>query len=198
MGDGVSESANQRRTAILEAAQEVFLRYGFKKTSMDDVARAAGISRQGLYLHFTAKEALFRASLQHAVERMRTSARSELESTGGDTESRLLGAFIVMHGSLIGRAEASHVDELMATAREMLGDEAEEVERSFLADVSAALEREGVVANWRRLGADSGALARLLSATSMGLKHEVETPEAYRAQMELVIRLLVRGGARKV
>ena len=31
-------------------------RYGFKKTSMDDVAQAAGVSRQGLYLYFDTKE----------------------------------------------------------------------------------------------------------------------------------------------
>jgi len=36
-----------KREAILVAATAIFLRYGFKKTSMDDVARAAGVSRQG-------------------------------------------------------------------------------------------------------------------------------------------------------
>ncbi len=41
-----------RRESILQAAVGVFLRYGYKKTSMDDLARAAGLSRQGLYLHF--------------------------------------------------------------------------------------------------------------------------------------------------
>jgi len=35
--------ATGRRDAVLAAAQGVFLRYGFKKTSMDDLARAAGL-----------------------------------------------------------------------------------------------------------------------------------------------------------
>ena len=40
------------------AATATFLRYGFKKTSMDDVAQAAGVSRQGLYLYFETKDVL--------------------------------------------------------------------------------------------------------------------------------------------
>ena len=41
MGGEQTETGNQRRTSILDAAHEVFLRYGFKKTSMDDVAAMA-------------------------------------------------------------------------------------------------------------------------------------------------------------
>ncbi|MEJ1972949.1 MAG: helix-turn-helix domain-containing protein [Lacunisphaera sp.] len=61
-------AAEPRRTALLEAALGVFARFGYRKTSMDEVARAAQISRQGLYLHFANKEELFRATVQQAVE----------------------------------------------------------------------------------------------------------------------------------
>src|SRR5262245_29785734 len=50
----------ERQEAIFAAAIAIFLRFGFKKTSMDDLARAAGLSRQGLYLHFASKDALFK------------------------------------------------------------------------------------------------------------------------------------------
>jgi AcrR family transcriptional regulator len=56
-----------QREAILVAATAAFLRYGFKKTSMDDVARAAAVSRQGLYLYFETKDLLFRESLQYSM-----------------------------------------------------------------------------------------------------------------------------------
>jgi DNA-binding transcriptional regulator YbjK len=46
---------------ILDAALPVFVRYGFRKASMSDIARAAGISRASLYLSFNSKEELFRA-----------------------------------------------------------------------------------------------------------------------------------------
>ncbi len=47
-----ADPADARQAAVLEAAVGVFARYGYRKTSMDEVARAAGVSRQGLYLQF--------------------------------------------------------------------------------------------------------------------------------------------------
>lgn len=47
------------RRGILEEAGRLFLHYGFKKTTMDDIARRVGISKGALYLHFTSKEAIF-------------------------------------------------------------------------------------------------------------------------------------------
>jgi AcrR family transcriptional regulator len=71
-----------QREAILVAATAIFLRYGFKKTSMDDVARAAGVSRQGLYLYFDTKDLLFSESLQHLMSRLISNARAAAEQAG--------------------------------------------------------------------------------------------------------------------
>jgi AcrR family transcriptional regulator len=68
-----------QREAILMAATPIFLRYGFKKTSMDDVARAAGVSRQGLYLYFDTKDLLFRETLQHLMSHLISAARAAAE-----------------------------------------------------------------------------------------------------------------------
>ncbi len=59
---------SDRRRRVLEVALAVFARHGFRKTSMEDVARAADISRQGLYLHFRDKEALFRAAIGKMID----------------------------------------------------------------------------------------------------------------------------------
>jgi TetR/AcrR family transcriptional repressor of mexJK operon len=53
-----------KRRAILEGAQEVFLRDGFAAASMDDVARAAGVGKMTVYRHFGSKDALFRDMLE--------------------------------------------------------------------------------------------------------------------------------------
>ncbi len=45
---------------ILAAAEVCFARYGFQKTSMEDIAREAGLSRRSVYRHFPDKAALFR------------------------------------------------------------------------------------------------------------------------------------------
>jgi AcrR family transcriptional regulator len=52
---------SEHRATILQAATEVFARYGFKKASIDDIARRAAIGKGTVYLHFDSKEALFAA-----------------------------------------------------------------------------------------------------------------------------------------
>ena len=77
-------SGDSRREALLEAAVGVFARYGFRKTSMDEVARAAGVSRQGLYLllcaprrddfHWHAQDSMCYLSLLSGEERRMTTS----------------------------------------------------------------------------------------------------------------------------
>ncbi|MGO9975944.1 MAG: TetR/AcrR family transcriptional regulator [Solirubrobacteraceae bacterium] len=59
--DGVEaerRSARKRR-AILESAATVFLSNGYLGTSMDEIAKLAGVSKQTVYKHFADKERLF-------------------------------------------------------------------------------------------------------------------------------------------
>ena len=59
-----------RRDQILAAATRAFARSGFAATSLDDVAREAGISRVILYRHFESKADLYRAVLARADRRL--------------------------------------------------------------------------------------------------------------------------------
>src|SRR5262249_18658541 len=135
-----------RQAAILEAAAGIFLRYGFKKTSMDDVARAAGISRQGLYLYFQTKEALFKAIVTHTLEAMRARASAALARKDVGLEERVLGAFEAMHGKAVG---AEHLDELIATTEELVGPIVCELDEALVSDVAHALDAAGVAARWK-------------------------------------------------
>ena len=85
--------------AILDAAMEVFFRFGFRKASMDDVAAAAGLSRQGLYLKFRTKEHLFEAALEHLIGRLLDGARAICAQDGLDVETRLTDLFDALHGT---------------------------------------------------------------------------------------------------
>jgi TetR/AcrR family transcriptional regulator, mexJK operon transcriptional repressor len=59
--------ARRRRTreSILGSASDLFLTRGFLETNMDDVAAAAGVSKQTVYAHFRTKEALFLEIVSH-------------------------------------------------------------------------------------------------------------------------------------
>ena len=50
---------NAKRRQILEGARSVFLSQGFDRASMDEIARAAGVSKGTLYVYFNSKQRLF-------------------------------------------------------------------------------------------------------------------------------------------
>jgi AcrR family transcriptional regulator len=57
-----------RRRAILDAAQACFLQFGYAKTSLDDIARRANLSRPLLYRKFKNKEDIFGAVYDDVFE----------------------------------------------------------------------------------------------------------------------------------
>ena len=60
---------NERTLVILEAAQSVFARYGVAKTTMGDIAEAAGVARQTVYNAFATKNDVLRAAVRVEVDR---------------------------------------------------------------------------------------------------------------------------------
>ncbi len=58
----------RKRRAIVEAATDVFLRNGYRGTSMDEIAARAAVSKQTVYKHFADKESLFSAIVKAAVD----------------------------------------------------------------------------------------------------------------------------------
>ena len=114
------EPSDQPRVAILDAAEQLFVRYGFKKTSIDDVARAARIGKGSVYLHFSSKEELFaevvRRTSDGALEAVATAvARAR-------TPAEKLRAFIDTSSEVLpGIAAEHHVSEETMTELISLG-----------------------------------------------------------------------------
>lgn len=79
-----------RRRVILNAAFECFLQYGFAKTSLDDVAKKAKLSRPLLYLSFKNKEDLFVEAIRDLYKRLIEQARPTLELNVGRKEKLIL------------------------------------------------------------------------------------------------------------
>ncbi len=65
---------NAKRRQIVDGARAVFLSAGFDGASMNDVARAAGVSKGTLYAYFSSKEEMFEAIIRgeyaQAAERL--------------------------------------------------------------------------------------------------------------------------------
>ena len=55
-------------SVLLEAAREVVMRFGYRKTTLEDIADAAGVSRATLYYYFPNKEEVFRALIEREID----------------------------------------------------------------------------------------------------------------------------------
>jgi AcrR family transcriptional regulator len=84
-----ADEAGSRHNQILEAAAGVFLRYGYARTTMNDIASAVGCSRTLLYLSFANKEAVFEAMVLGASAKAFAAIRDALPSIG-TLEARLM------------------------------------------------------------------------------------------------------------
>jgi AcrR family transcriptional regulator len=85
-----------KREQILKAAAELFMSQGFGATSMDAVAREAGVSKATVYAHFQGKEALFAANVGVECEKLRQAMKPpEHESADIRATLRQFGAAFV-------------------------------------------------------------------------------------------------------
>lgn len=95
----------QHKAAIMDAAEKLFLAKGFDDTSIDDVAREAGLTKRTLYQYFLSKEDLFYAVAVKAARILTDAYESEiLRGTTALEKIRLAnGAFLRFyreHGGL--------------------------------------------------------------------------------------------------
>ena len=66
--EGMGRPKGFNREEVLEKAMPVFWKHGFADTSLQDLERATGVNKSGLYTEFRDKEDLFMACLRHYLE----------------------------------------------------------------------------------------------------------------------------------
>jgi AcrR family transcriptional regulator len=185
-------AATDRRTTIMEAAIGVFLRYGFKKASMDDLAHAAGISRQGLYLHFPSKDELFTQATTWFAQQGLAAMRAALARQDLPLEARLIGAFDALHAQRDGsQMSLEHMNEIVATARQLVGPVLQAFEQTMVEQLARAIEDGRNEVPWLKAGLTAESLAQHLHASSHGLKHYATTAAEYQAGIRLAVRLIL-------
>lgn len=185
IGHPPSTSADtERRTLVLDSAMVTFARFGYRKTSMEEVARAADISRPGLYFLFSSKEALFRAAVTQALERDITAVEHVLAETERPLPERLVEAFDQWAGRYVGPLTRD-IAAVIEDNPGLLGEIAETAPRRFEELITDAI----AVAS----GHDAAPLvAQTMISASIGLKHQAASREFYLDRLKVAVGLLVR------
>ena len=75
-----------RRRVILDAARDCILKFGYAKSSLEDIAKQAAISRPLIYRQFKSKEEIFGAVLEDIFETQYRAAEQALAKPGSERE----------------------------------------------------------------------------------------------------------------
>ncbi|GLH72995.1 TetR family transcriptional regulator [Geothrix limicola] len=176
-----------KKTKVLEAAEAAFLRYGYRRVTMGDIASAAGISRPALYIHFCNKETIFQGVLRAFMARTLEELRAGLAAQP-TAEAKLRFAFEVWavrpFGLLSATPDAKElVDCGFAFARGAIDEGAQ----AFEAELAAILAPLGEGAALP----DPAQMARILSRAVQGFKQTAASTEELGALIEGLLGMVL-------
>lgn len=180
-------SEDERVGLILGAAYACFTRHGVRRTTMDDIAREAGMSRAAVYQYVRNKEDAFRRLAGRLLDEALADARVAVES-GGALADRLMAVLETKLGLTVRlwRDSPAHAAELLGDNARLsaeLIDAYNDAMRDLLADtVSAAIP-----------GSDAVEFAELLLAFTRGLEADLSDPDTPARRLRHGVALLVAG-----
>lgn len=173
------------RDSILDATDRLLARYGYKKMTIDDLAREVGIGKGSVYLHFESKEEIALSHIDRIIERLKHALHTLAESkTSCDARLRkMLIERVLMRFDSVQHYSQS-LNELLAQLRPRLLDRRKryfEEEARLFATVLAQGKKQGVfsvkdpVETARTLlDATNALLPYSLSAYELGERSEIE------------------------
>ena len=182
-----SQSYEARGERILEAAAELIVRWGYKKTTVDDIARQAGVAKGTIYLHWKTREELFKAVLIHEELKLAEDMKQRIAS---DPEGTTLHGML-KHATLA-TMKRPIWKAVMTRDSEMLGALVQNevaVQQSvdnFMAYFNT-LHKQGLI----RTDLDFKQLIYLVNAITMGfLLADQFLPEEFKVSDEIAADLL--------
>ena len=196
--------SEEKGAAILRAATELFLANGFQGTSMDAVAKHAGVSKQTVYGHYANKDELFKACIRDKV-----SSYEIGEIPAPDTVDLGAGLYAIVRSFLALLTDP----EVVAMHRVIMSDAAAHPRIAKMFFESGPVAAKSAVVEFLGQQAEAGRLNiptdRLMYATVqlfamaqgnyqlrllLGLLHDIPEPELHRHLTQVVEDFLVLYG----
>jgi len=136
-----------RRNKILDAAQQLFAQSGFRATTMQGIATAAGISKATVYSYFADKDEMFVAVARRFARRLAEAVRNELEIDGGSAECiarGLVAKYTMCHEVL---RSSQYASELFEARSDLIGELIVEMTTEVESALFKALRDTGLTAD---------------------------------------------------
>lgn len=130
-----------RKQEIVKAAAKTFALYGYKATSVDQIARAAGVGKGTIYTFFVNKEELFQAIVLSTIEEMKVEANRVLvpAATPAENAHHALMKMLEFREThqLLGRL----IEEERATQSKAVMEMMQQVEKAIVEFIEERLTR---------------------------------------------------------
>jgi len=188
-------AADSRLDQIITAALAVFGRYGYQRTSMDQIAKAAGISRPALYQHFGSKDDIFRASGEYIADKL-ISAAETAAAADAPAVDRLYRALVVKVDFSSGSLDAQFRSDLIAEASARLPD----LQASMKARQAGVIEKilhSAADLDLTTASIPARDIAVVLLDALTGIAQQDEPADELRRRLRQLVVLTVRGLARR-
>jgi TetR/AcrR family transcriptional regulator len=189
----MSVAAGLKVDQILDAAYACFLRTGFRKTTMDDIATAAGMSRPAVYQYVRNKQDAYRRLAARIFDGAMAQAR-EAAAAGGTLAQRLdriLAVRLVVAQRLL--RDSPYAAELVGEGSRVAAD----LGQGFLSDLSDLLTSTIVdaadQADLVLSPENAREIAELALALTRGLEGDLADPARPRERLRNGVALLVAG-----
>jgi len=164
----LSPNTNDKTARIISASFEAFRLYGFKRVSMADIAKGAGMSRAALYLHFRNKEDIF-ASLVADYFARTAQVMEEALRDAPDAQSALKAAFAAkVAPPFDALLNSPHGPELLDAKAEVSGEIVAEGDAKLVSVLTVWLAT-GLTDGSLTLGASAREVARVILAAVHGV-----------------------------
>lgn len=85
------------RKRIIDTAGHIFSRYGFKKTSMDEIAKALKMGKSSIYYYYTSKEAIFESVVLTEANILRNELTKTIKAVESPLEKMRNYVYVRMH-----------------------------------------------------------------------------------------------------
>jgi AcrR family transcriptional regulator len=180
----------EKRRRILAAVRPLFLRYGFKRVTMDDLAAAAGISRPALYLVFPKKERLFSEFVLEVAGELAAGLKQRLPGVRAPVDKLKLvfDFWFVRPFELIARTDV--VIEVLHSIKEFAPDADAALDVMIEADLASVLRLFPKRALPK--GATPRQLAHVLRLALMGLQRFSKDSRELRRVINDLVALTIR------
>jgi AcrR family transcriptional regulator len=186
---------------ILDAAMRVFRRHGFRRSSIEQTAEEAGLTRQALYHHFSSKEALFRGAIERLYEQAlatEVAAAKAAEKAGRDLADVIVAEIGARLGALFAALEGSpHLEELFSEHLAQAGDLYQTYSTRFGDEVAATIARACRARKVKLVGGVTAKeLARCVEMAIHGTKSaypSMQPADAFLKQLAMMLRMLIAG-----